>query len=200
MRRATLRLFILAAVAALGTAACIGGRASPDTQHYVLSPVIEAPSGGPASPAAALVAGVGPVSLPAYLDRPQVVMRPAPDRLDVREFAQWGEPLRDAVTRVVAVNLGRLLPDSRVVTFPWRSAEKIRYQVTLDIEQMDGPPGGNVTLDTRWRILDQSGTEVAARVSRLSEPAGPGTTAAAMSRALGALSRDIARQLGAIER
>ena len=198
MRDGAHRLFILAAVSALGTAACIGGRASPDTQHYVLSPAIEAPAGGAASPAAALVVGVGPVSLPAYLDRPQVVMRSAPDRLDIREFAQWGEPLRDAVTRVVAVNLGRLLPDSRVVTFPWRGAEKIRYQVTLDIEQMDGPAGGDVTLDTRWRILDQSGSEVAARVSRLSEPAGPGTTAAAMSRALGALSRDIARQLGAM--
>jgi len=200
VRGATIRLFILVAVIAHGTAACIGGRASPDTQHYVLSPTIEAPAGGAASPAAALVVGVGPVSLPAYLDRPQVVMRSAPDRLDIREFAQWGEPLRDAVTRVVAVNLGRLLPDSRVVTFPWRSAEKIRYQVTLDIEQMDGPAGGDVTLDTRWRILDQSGTEVAGRVSRLSEPAGSGTAAAAMSRALGALSRDIARQLGAIER
>ena len=200
MRGATIRLFILVAVIAHGTAACIGGRASPDTQHYVLSPTIEAPAGGAASPAAALVVGVGPVSLPAYLDRPQVVMRSAPDRLDIREFAQWGEPLRDAVTRVVAGNLGRLLPDSRVVTFPWRSAEKIRYQVTLDIEQMDGPAGGDVTLDTRWRILDQSGTEVAGRVSRLSEPAGSGTAAAAMSRALGALSRDIARQLGAIER
>jgi uncharacterized lipoprotein YmbA len=200
VRGATLRPLILAAVSALATAACIGGRASPDTQHYVLNPVIEAPPGGSAGPAAPPAVGVGPVSLPAYLDRPQLVMRSAPDRLDIREFAQWGEPLRDAVTRVVAVNLGRLLPDSRVVTFPWRSGEKIRYQVILDIEQMDGPAGGTVALDARWRILDRSGSEVAARVARLSEPAGPGTTAAAVSRALGALSRDIARELGTIER
>jgi uncharacterized lipoprotein YmbA len=192
----------LAAVAVLGTVSCvsIGGRGSPDTQHYVLSPVVEAPSGATASPAAPLVVGVGPVSLPAYLDRPQLVTRPAPDRLDVNEFAQWGEPLRDAVTRVVAVNLARLLPDSQVVKFPWRSTEKIRYRVILDIEQMDGPAGGDVALDARWRILDPSGREVVARVSRLSEPAGPETAAAAMSRALGALSRDIARELGAMGR
>jgi uncharacterized lipoprotein YmbA len=192
----------LAAVAVLGTVSCvsIGGRGSPDTQHYVLSPVVEAPSGATASPAAPLVVGVGPVSLPAYLDRPQLVTRPAPDRLDVKEFAQWGEPLRDAVTRVVAVNLARLLPDSQVVKFPWRSTEKIRYRVILDIEQMDGPAGGDVALDARWRILDPSGREVVARVSRLSEPAGPETAAAAMSRALGALSRDIARELGAMGR
>jgi uncharacterized lipoprotein YmbA len=192
--------WVLAAVAVLGTAACIGGRASPATQHYVLSPVIEVPSGGTASPAGPLVVGVGPVTLPAYLDRPQMVIRAAPDLIEVREFDQWGEPLRDGVTRVVAVNLARLLPESRVVAFPWRSTEAIGCQVILDIGQMDGPAGGSVALDARWRVLDRSGSEIAARVSRLSEPAGTGTTAAAMSRALGVLSHDIARELKATER
>jgi hypothetical protein len=65
---------------------------------------------------------------------------------------------------------------------------------------MDGPAGGSVALDARWRVLDRSGSEIAARVSRLSEPAGSGTTAAAMSRALGALSHDIARDLRATAR
>jgi uncharacterized lipoprotein YmbA len=192
--------WVLAAVAVLGTAACIGGRASPATQHYVLSPVIEVASGGTASPAGPLVVGIGPVTLPAYLDRPQMVIRAAPDLIEVREFDQWGEPLRDGVTRVVAVNLARLLPESRVVAFPWRSTEAIGCQVILDIGQMDGPAGGSVALDARWRVLDRSGSEVAARVSRLSEPAGTGTTAAAMSRALGVLSHDIARELKATER
>lgn len=199
MRGMTPSAWVLAAVAVLGTAACIGGRASPDTHHYVLSPVIEAPSGETASPAAPLVVGVGPVNLPAYLDRPQMVIRRAPDSIEIREFDQWGEPLRDGITRVVAVNLARLLPESRVVTFPWRSTEDIRYQVVLDIGQMDGPAGGRVALDARWRVLDRSGSEVAARASRLSEPAGTGTTAAAISRALGVLSHDIARELKATE-
>ncbi len=199
MNPVTLRLVALVAVAVLGTTACIGGRPSPATLHYVLSPVIEAPSAVPASPAVPIVVGVGPVSLPAYLDRPQMVIRPAPDRIEITEFAQWGEPLRHGVTRVVAVNLARLLPESRVVTFPWRSAEKIRYQVVVDIGQMDGPDGGSVALDARWRVLDRAGIEVAARVSHLSEPAGAGTSAAAMSRALGALSYDIARELRATE-
>jgi hypothetical protein len=40
-------------VAALGTAACIGGRASPPTRHHVLHPVIEAPPREAASAATA---------------------------------------------------------------------------------------------------------------------------------------------------
>jgi len=74
----------------LGTAACIGGRASPVAQHYVLSPVIEAPSGGTASPAAPLVVGVSAVNPPAYLDRPQLVIRRAPVVIEIREFDQGG--------------------------------------------------------------------------------------------------------------
>ena len=196
MRGGAPSAWVLAVVTVLGATACISSR----TQHYVLSSVIEPSSGGTASPAAPLVVGVGPVNLPAYLDRPQMVIRQAPDLLEVREFDQWGEPLRDGITRVVAVNLARLLPESRVVTFPWRSTEDIRYQLVLDIVQMDGPAGGSVALDARWRVLDRSGNEVAARVSRLSEPAGAGTAAAAISRALGALSHDIARDLRATAR
>ncbi len=199
MRRATLGPSILAALAVLATGACIGGRASPGTQHHILSPVIEMPSAGTANPGALRVVGIGPVSLPAYLDRPQMVMRPAPDQIEISEFDQWGEPLRDGITRVVAINLARLLPESLVVTFPWRRTEEIRHQVILEVVQMDGPAGGNVALDARWRVLDASGREVAVRALRLSEPTGPGagTTASAMSRALGTLSRDIARELRA---
>jgi uncharacterized protein len=192
----------LAAVAVLGTVSCIsiGPRESPATQHYVLSPVVEAPPGGTASPTALLVVGVGPVTVPAYLDRPQMVVRRAPDLIEVLEFEQWGEPLRDGVTRVLAINLAHLLPDSVVVAFPWRSMESVRRQVIVDIVQMDGPAGGILALDARWRVLDRSGSEVAASISRLREPAGAGGTAAAVSRALAALSRDIARELTATER
>jgi uncharacterized lipoprotein YmbA len=86
--------------------------------------------------------------------------------------------------------------------FPWRSTEKIRYQVIREVVPMDGPAGGNATVDARRHVLDRSGREVAGRVFRLSEPAslGPGTTMAAMSRALGTLSRDIAREPRATER
>jgi uncharacterized protein len=200
--RGVTRSLALAAVAALGTVSCIsiGPRDSPATRHYVLSPVVETPPGGTGSPTAPLVVGVGPVTLPAYLDRPQMVVRRAPDLIEIVEFEQWGEPLRDGVTRVLAVNLAHLLPDSVVVVFPWRSMETVRCQVVVDIVQMDGPAGGILALDARWRVLDRSGSEVAARISQLREPAGAGGTAAAVSRALGALSRDIAREVNATER
>lgn len=201
MRFAAGRPLILGALAVVGAAACTGCRSSSATRHHVLSPVIEPASTGTSSAQTRHIVGVGPVSLPAYLDRPQMVMRTAPDAIELREFDQWGEPLRDGVTRVVAVNVARLLPESLVVVFPWRSTEKIGYQIVLEVAQMDGLAGGRVTLDARWRLLDAAGKQVAARAVHLSEPSGPSaaTTASAMSRAIGTLSRDMADELRATE-
>jgi uncharacterized lipoprotein YmbA len=201
MRRLPGRPLVLGILALLGAGACLGCRSSSATRHHVLNPAIATPSPGTSSAGTLRVVGIGPVSLPAYLDRPQVVMRTAPDDIEVREFDQWGEPLRDGITRVVAVNVARLLPESLVVVFPWRSTERIRYQIVVEVTQMDGPAGGNVTLDARWRLLDAAGKQVVARAVHLSEPAGPSaaTTASAMSRAIGTLSRDIADELRATE-
>ena len=189
-------LLPLALVTALLAAGCLGGTAP--TRFYVLAAV-----DGPAvSAERAMSVGVGPVGLAGYLDRPQIVTRPAADKIDLAEFDQWGEPLRDAISRVLAEDLSRQLPAAKVSVFPWRGLEAVRYQVIVDVTRFDGPAAGDTALEARWRVLDAaSGKEVAAKTTRLAEPAGgPGYTMAvsAMSRALGALSREIAQTLIAL--
>ncbi|MEO8605901.1 MAG: ABC-type transport auxiliary lipoprotein family protein, partial [bacterium] len=68
MRRLTARL----AFAALAAAACACSSAA--THFYTLSPLPGSPSGGSAAGAAPVLA-LGPVSLPTYVDRPQIVVR-----------------------------------------------------------------------------------------------------------------------------
>jgi uncharacterized lipoprotein YmbA len=58
--------------------------------------------------------------------------------------------------------------------------------------RFDGRPGGEVTLDTRWRILSREGDELVFRRSTVTKPtAGPGyqPMVAAMTRALGPSGR-----------
>lgn len=189
-RRALFPLVLVAAVLAAG---CLGGTAP--TRFYVLAPI----DGPAASGARAMSVGVGPVNLASYLDRPQIVTRPAADKIDLAEFDQWGEPLRDGTTRVLAEDLSRQLPAAKISIFPWRGLESVRYQVIVDITRFDGPAAGDTALEARWRVLDAaSGKEVAAKTTRLAEPTGgPGytLTVSSMSRALSALSRDIAQTL-----
>lgn len=192
-RRAALPLALATALLAGG---CLGGTAP--TRFYVLAPL-----DGPAMAGGrALTLGVGPVTLAGYLDRPQIVTRPATDKIDLGEFDQWGEPLRDGVSRVLAEDLSRRLPSARIATFPWRGLDAVRYQVIVDVTRFDGPAGGDTSLEARWRILDgANGKEVAAKTTRLAEPAGGSgytMTVAAMSRALNALSQDIAQAVVAL--
>src|SRR6266478_6682031 len=189
-------LIALALVSAMLAAGCLGGNAP--TRFYVL-----APGEMTAVTAPALSIGLGPIGLAGYLDRPQIVTRPAADKIDIGEFDQWGEPLRDGISRVLAEDLARQMPSARISVFPWRGLEQILYQVVVDVTRFDGTAGGDLALEARWRILDAAGKEIAVKTTRLTEPTGsPGysATVSAMSRALARLSRDIAQALTALPR
>jgi len=192
-RQALLPLLL---VTAWGVSGCLGG--SAPTRFYVLAAI-----DGPEVPGArAMSIGVGPVNVAAYLDRPQIVTRPSADKIDLADFDQWGEPLRDGVPRVLAENLSRQLPAAKVSIFPWRGLEGVRYQVVVDVTRFDGPAGGDTLLEARWRILDgATAKELAGKTTRLTEAAGGAgytQTVSAMSRALAGLSRDIAQALVAL--
>jgi uncharacterized lipoprotein YmbA len=202
MRARRVALEALAVGALLFAAAGCGGQGAP-SRFYVLAPLAGPPGSG--TPAAAdsapVTIGVGPVRLPAYLDRPQVVTRLDPDRIDFGEFDRWGEPLADGVPRALAGTIGGLLPKSRIALFPWTGPRAIQYQVIVDVARFDGSLGGDVVLEARWRIVGADRKDLREGRFAASEPTGgQGYPAivSAMSRSLGALGREIAAALAAI--
>jgi uncharacterized lipoprotein YmbA len=68
--------------------------------------------------------GIGPVTLPKYLDRPQIVTFTSPYALNVVEFDRWAEPLESTFVRVLAENLALLLPRAHVVVSPCRARRR----------------------------------------------------------------------------
>ncbi len=202
MRTGELRRGLLFfAVAAVGLGGCLGGTSAP-TKFYTLAPVASrAAESNPAS--AGLTLGIGPVTLPGYLDRPQIVTRKGPDEIELAEFNRWAEPLKDSVPRILGENMAAQLQTDRIVYFPSRGSQVVQNRVAVDVIHFEGSAGGDVTLDARWRILGSDGKELASRRSILREPTGaPGYAplAAAMSRVLGSLSRDIATSLKELPR
>ena len=178
---------------------CIGG-GSPPTRFYVLT-AVAADKAGPA--AASLPVGVR-VTLPDYLDRPQIVTRVSGSQLALAEFDRWASPLGDEFPRVLAENLGVLLPSDQVVVFPWARTARVDYEVSVDVARFEGRPGGDCSLVARWSIYNRDKTVVlATKKSSLSEAASGGdyeALAAAQSRLLAALSREIADGLRAAAR
>ena len=139
---------------------------------------------------------VGPIEIPEYLDRPQIVTRSGSHRLTLAEFDRWAEPVKQRFPRVLAENLAVLLATDRVVVAPWQSAASLDYRVAVDVIRFEGAPGGEVELVARWMVLGSEGDEIApmkksSLVVRANSPGYDGL-AAAMSQAIADLSRHIA--------
>ena len=208
--RAVVRcLFGLAA--SIGLASCA---VTDTTQYYTLgraaaeSTESKASESTPRSSGAgtgAVGIGVGPVIMPSYLDRRQIVTRTGAGQVEISIFHRWAEPLEDGIARVLAEEVGIRVPTERIVMFPWRgvAGRAIQYQVSVEVLRLDGRPGRDVTLDTRWQILGRHGDELVFRRSTVTEAAtGPGyeSMVAAMARALATLGQEIAVEIQAISR
>jgi uncharacterized protein len=186
------RLAVVSWVASLlGLGAC----ASTPSHFYVLN-TLSASETVPAPVAAqSPVIGVGPITLPKYLDRPQIVTRAGSNQLALGEFDRWAEPLQDNVLRVLAENLARLVPTDHILLHPWTRSATVDYQVSMEVLQFDGWLGGESTLLARWSILDRAERELFNRMVHLHAPTGGRDYEAmvvAMNQMLEALSRDIA--------
>ena len=168
----------------------LGPRPEP-TRYYVLEPRSDAPN--PSRPAMPVL-GVGPVRLPPYLDRREIVTRSGPGRLDVASADRWAAPLDLLFASVLAEDLRVIVPAREVVAWPWSVGAPPEWSVSIDVLRFDGEPDGTAVLDARW-IVRRGGALAREGVTTTRERgASPQTaaTVAALSRTIEALARDIA--------
>jgi len=140
--------------------------------------------------------GIGPVQLPQFLNRPQIVIRSGPNKLTVSEFHRWGGYLDQDFLRVLAQDISILLPTNRVIEFPWENRADPDFRIAFNVQQFDGQPGNSVLLNVTWTIKEQKGTKALySKRSIIRQPVSGNdyeALIAAHSQALAALSREIA--------
>ena len=144
----------------------------------------------------ALALGIGPVKLPGYLDRPQVVTRISQNRFAVAENDRWAEPLEENFSRVLAQNLSILLQTDRIVTYPWERNQRPTYQVQVEVLRFEPNAGQRVELWARWTVSDNTKKIVTVRESHLSGRAKDRSTEAAVA-ALSEVACDLSKEIGA---
>ncbi|MGD8275436.1 MAG: PqiC family protein [Thiohalocapsa sp.] len=190
-----------------------GCASTPPSSFYTLTPLPQtADRGGDLTPGSIAI-GLGPVSFPQFLDRPQIVTRDGDNRLIVDEFHRWGGSVQDDFLRVWGENLSYLLGTSQVVLFPSESRMALDYRVPVEVLAFEGTADGSAVLRARWSVTDDRLRRTyAARESayrcpiRGSAAAGDATAAnvhyaavvAALSACLGDFSREVAAVLGAL--
>jgi uncharacterized lipoprotein YmbA len=180
------------ALAAALAAAC--GTSAP-SRFYTLDP--SAVSDG-APPTRARIA-VGPVAIPGAVDRPQLVVQVAPNRVEIDDFNRWAAPLDDGIARAVAVDLTVLLGTPDVATVPLVNFTP-DYRVTIDVQRFDSIAGEAALLEAVWVVQRAAGgeTRTGRTVAREAvQGADLSTVAAAHSRAIAKLSGDVAAAIRA---
>jgi uncharacterized protein len=136
---------------------------------------------------------VGPISIPAGVDRPEFVVQNGANRVDIEEFNRWSAPLNDSIAKVVAGDLSALLGTPDVATAPL-AYFNAAYRVTIDVQRFDSIRGQGAMLDAVWVVRKANGDTRSGRTVAHETVQGDGfdALAAAHSRALATMSADIA--------
>jgi uncharacterized protein len=191
------RLVSIAAVCAL-TAFTVGCGTTPPSHFYTLSATT-----APATTSSNLSIAVGPVSVPAVVDRPQIVIATGPNQVGLDEFNRWASPLQNNISRVVADNLVALLGTPRVTLVPQTLSADADYRAAIEVQNFESAPGEAAMLDAVWTVrrAKDGKTETGRTTTREAvQEKSYNALAAAHSRALASLSRDIAEAVRALDR
>jgi uncharacterized lipoprotein YmbA len=181
-------------------ATILGGcGSSPPVTYYDLE-VME--TGGVADAETRAIVGVGPLRTPRYLSRSQFVTRRGDGTVVIDDFNRWVEPVDDAVYRIVAGNLDRLIDDAVVVAFPYTHNAQLDYQLIGRISRFDADKDGTAVLQLQWGIISSREEFLVpprrVRYEAAAESQDYAALARAMSEVLQQFSRDVARSLEAL--
>ncbi|MFO0981411.1 MAG: PqiC family protein [Planctomycetota bacterium] len=174
----------------------IGCGTTEASRFYLLTPMPAAAEQARADSAGPAIV-LGPLEIPEYLDRPEIVTHDGGPIIALAEFDRWAEPLRQNLARVLAENLSALLRTERVIAFADRSTQPRDCDVRVSVVSFDGVPGEAITLVARFTVVRHADSEASIiRKAVIVKPAGPGrdfaTFVAAASAAVAELSQEIA--------
>ena len=186
----------LALASALLVCGCFG---SAPPHFFALS---SSSSSAPLAANPELGIAVGPVDVPRYRDRPEIVSRDGANRLTVADDHRWAGSLRSDIQRVVADELGRLLGTARVAVYPDQPRFPATYRVLLDVREFEPVSDTNVRLRIRWTIAAvPGGHALAVEESVVDQPlasSGYDAIVAAESSGLVALTQNIAARIASL--
>jgi len=142
---------------------------SPPNNFYLLSP-----GDFPAPAGSTPTVGVGPIEVPEYQNRKNMVLSRDGNTLEVASLNLWAEPLDAGVQRVLMLNLAGLLDTQDVSAFPWHPQRAPAFGVRVNVLQLEAGEQ-QALLTAEWQVFRPgNGEQVVRRISRLQAPLAPG--------------------------
>lgn len=160
----TLMLVFVVALTAASSVGCLGR--SPAVEHFIL--------GSGAVPDASLDSGgavsilIGPVRLPAYLDRPQHARLRASGQVELDEFTRWLGGFEKNFLRGLELEVARQTGSARVSTHPAKAPFPFDVKVRLHIDDLVVVDGQTLRVRIRWAMV-RTGSETPAELYAMDE-------------------------------
>ena len=190
-----MRCISILALAASILASCTILSPQPDaTRWFVLATIEELDPARTAAERAGHSLGIGPLTLPDYVLRRELVSRRGATRIVPFQDELWAEPLEKAVARVLASDL-TFLTGARAVPHPWFTTEAPEMRVRIAFERFELEERARAVLVATWVLENEDGDTLHEHRSSIALPLADsnGTTAALeLSRALADLGEEIA--------
>ena len=190
------RFIALAFVAALIFLAAGCGSSQP-SRFYTLSATKI-----PSAPSSSVSVAVGPVTVPAEVDRPQIVVNAGVNQVRPDEFNRWASPLQNGISRAVAENLVLMLGTPRVTLSTQMLSADADYRAAVEVQRFESALGEAAALDAVWSVrrakdgrTEMGRTTVREQVQEKDYD----SLVAAHSRAVARLSQDIAAAVRALD-
>jgi uncharacterized lipoprotein YmbA len=180
----------------LGVALTLAGCASAPLHYYTLVPPATDAAFGDVALTPSLPFELLPVTIPAQVDQPQLVVRDGGQGVALLNSERWIAPLGDELRSALSTDLARQLHSEDVSAMPGNDKPLLR--IKLDVRRFDSLPGSYALIDASWSVRVMHGANGQAGAvacnSRVSEPVGAGYDALVQGhqRAIGKLAAQIA--------
>ncbi|MBT4570819.1 MAG: membrane integrity-associated transporter subunit PqiC [Nitrosomonadales bacterium] len=102
--------------------------------------------------------GLGPIRLPEYLDRPQMVVAVSENKYKLIESHRWAEKLDQNISLALFRALPGQLGTDRMIRYPWPQRPGVDYQIKIDILELNIDPTGQSRLVAQWSIKSKDKT------------------------------------------
>lgn len=177
---------------------CLSLSNSPEPRFYTLK-AMEGQVSEKLEIEPGVIVAVGPIDIPDYQDRPQIVTMNKEGMLKFAQLDRWGEPLDSAIGRLITGNLTAMLPAANFYVYPCNFAIPVNYQVVVDVIQLDSRLDEDMLFVAQWSVINVKNRKML--LTKRSEfrhsvnPHNYSGLAAALSAASASLSKEIAARL-----
>ncbi|MDA9094065.1 PqiC family protein [Methylophilaceae bacterium] len=96
--------------------------------------------------------GLGPIRLPEYLDRFQMVVAVSENKYKLIDGHRWAEKLDQNISLALFKTLPAQLATDRMIRYPWPQRPGVDFQVKIDILELNIDQNGQSQMIAQWSI------------------------------------------------